>query len=136
MKIRMLALAGAAAVALSAPAHAATEGWYLGLGGGYDEMSSVNARSAPFPSNVVRMSSSDSGIGVLSFGYSWMGGFRIENEIGYTSHDANTAGFGGSSSVTSDMVNFVYDIPLGDQWKLSLGGGVGAGNARIHWTTG
>ena len=35
MKIRMLALAGVAAAVLSAPAHAATEGWYLGLGGGY-----------------------------------------------------------------------------------------------------
>ena len=33
------------------------------------------------------------------------------------------------------MVNFVYDIPLGDMWKLSLGGGLGAGDARIHWTT-
>ena len=32
------------------------------------------------------------------------------------------------------MINLVYDIPLGDQWKLSLGGGIGAGNARIHWT--
>ena len=30
MKIRMLALAGVAAVALSAPAHAG-DGWYLGL---------------------------------------------------------------------------------------------------------
>ena len=118
MKIRMLALAGVAAAALSAPAHAATEGWYLGLGGGYDNMPTVNAHSAPFPSNVVRMSNSDSGIGILAFGYSWASGIRVENEIGYTSHDASTAGFGGSSSVTSDMLNFVYDFPLGDMCIL------------------
>ena len=33
------------------------------------------------------------------------------------------------------MVNLVYDIPLGDNWKLSLGGGVGGGDARIHTIT-
>ena len=97
MKIRMLALAGVAAVALSAPAHAATEGWYLGLAGGYDNMPNVRAHSGPFPAlGVVNMSNSDSGIGALAFGYSWAGGFRIENEIAYTEHDASTAGFGGS----------------------------------------
>src|SRR5579871_3347066 len=137
MKIRMLALAGVAAVSLAVPAHAATEGWYLGLAGGYDNMPNVTAHSGPSPAlGVVKMSNSDSGIGVLALGYSWAGGFRIEDEIGYTSHDASTAGFGGSSSVTSDMLNLVYDIPLGDMWKLSLGGGLGAGNTRIHWTTG
>ncbi|MEP6829388.1 MAG: outer membrane beta-barrel protein, partial [Rhizomicrobium sp.] len=135
MNIRMLALAGVAAVALSAPAHAATEGWYLGLGGGYDQMTSVKAQSAPFPANFTRVGNSDSGIGMASFGYSWASGFRLENEISYTSHDAK-APFGGSSSVASTMVNLVYDIPLGDMWKLSIGGGVGAGNARVHWTSG
>jgi hypothetical protein len=44
MKIRMLALAGVAAVALSAPARAG-DGWYLGLGGGYDSMSSIHTSS-------------------------------------------------------------------------------------------
>ena len=40
----------------------------------------------------------------------------------------------GNSSVTADMLNLVYDIPLGDKWKLSLGGGVGGGDVRIHST--
>ena len=56
MKIRMLALAGVAAAALSAPAHAATEGWYLGLAGGYDNMPDVRAHSATAPAlGVVNM---------------------------------------------------------------------------------
>ena len=142
MKIRMLALAGVAAVALSAPVHAATEGWYLGLAGGWDEMSGVRATSVPVPSVTGKTGSSDSGIGVVSFGYSWASGLRLEDEIGYTSHSftgSGTNGFSsgsasGNSSVTSDMLNLVYDIPLGDQWKLSLGGGVGAGDVRIHST--
>src|SRR5664279_4651656 len=143
MNIRMLALAGAAAVALSAPAHAATEGWYLGLAGGWDEQSSIRATSVPVPSVTGKTNSSDSGIGVVSFGYSWDSGLRIEDEVGYTSHGnsgTGTNGFGsgtvgGNSSLTTDMLNLVYDIPLGDQWKLSLGGGVGAGDVRIHETT-
>ena len=32
------------------------------------------------------------------------------------------------------MINLVYDIPIGDAWKISLGGGVGGGNARVHLT--
>ena len=135
MKIRMLALAGVAAVAFSAPAFAATEGWYLGLAGGYDQMPSVKVKSAPFPSTFSRVGNSDSGIGMASFGYSWASGFRLENEISYTEHDAKN-GFGGSSSVAATMFNLVYDIPLSDVWKLSIGGGVGAGNARAHWTNG
>jgi outer membrane protein OmpA-like peptidoglycan-associated protein len=137
MKIRMLALAGAAAVALSAPATAAPEGWYLGLAGGYDNMPTVNSRSAPFPTaGVVPVDHSDSGIGMLSFGYSWASGFRLENEFSYTSHDIDSAGNGGagSTSVMSSMFNLVYDIPLDDQWKISIGGGAGIGNARLHWT--
>ena len=30
------------------------------------------------------------------------------------------------------MVNLIYDIPLSDEWSLSLGGGVGAGNVGEH----
>ncbi len=66
-----------------------------------------NARSAPrfrFPM-CVHMTS-DSGMASVAFGYSWASNIPIRNEIGYTSHDAGTVGFGGSSSVASDMVNF------------------------------
>ena len=44
MKIRTLALAGAAALALSVPAAAnGTDGWYVGLGVGWAMMSDLNA---------------------------------------------------------------------------------------------
>ena len=33
------------------------------------------------------------------------------------------------------MVNLVYDIPLGDTWKLSLGGGLGIGGFRTGLRT-
>ncbi len=45
-----------------------------------------------------------------------------ENEVGYSSHDVSQSGYNGSTTIESDLVNVVYDIPLGETWSLSLGG--------------
>ena len=50
MKIRLLAMAGVAAMALSTPAMAA-EGWYLGLGAGWDHENGL-AFSSPTSSKI------------------------------------------------------------------------------------
>ena len=48
MKLRMIALAGVAALALSGPAAASNAtGWYLGLGAGWDHMGNVEATYPP-----------------------------------------------------------------------------------------
>ncbi|HVV66184.1 MAG TPA: outer membrane beta-barrel protein, partial [Rhizomicrobium sp.] len=134
MKLRMLAMATVAAAALSAPAHAA-QGWYLGLAGGYDAQQNVHMVSVPDPTTNANAVAKDNAIGALSFGYGFAGGWRMENEIAYTSHDLTVGTSNGVDSITSDMVNLVYDIPLGDMWKLSLGGGLGIGSARFHVNT-
>ena len=82
MKLRLLAMASVCAVALSTPALAG-EGWYLGLGGGWDNMQSMTMRPANAPATF-NASAKDSGIGVISLGYKWTNGWRLENEIGYT----------------------------------------------------
>ncbi len=48
MKIRMIALAGVAALALSTPAMAA-DGWYLGLGAGWDQQNHISTTSTVNP---------------------------------------------------------------------------------------
>ena len=132
MKLRMLAMATVAAAALSTPALAG-EGWYLGLGGGWDQQESVNYRSVPAPGLLnFNSPTSDNFIGMVSVGYGWGGGWRIENEVAYTSHEVGIAGRNGGTQVTSTMVNLAYDIPLGDTWKFTLGGGVGIGNVRTR----
>ena len=97
---------------------------YIASGNGMPAHQTVTSiRSFPFPTaGVVPVDPSDSGIGMLSFGYSWASGFRLENEFSYTSHDIDSAGNGGagSTSVMSSMFNLVYDIPLDDQWKISI----------------
>ncbi|HTC82782.1 MAG TPA: outer membrane beta-barrel protein, partial [Rhizomicrobium sp.] len=135
MKIRLIALAGVAALALSTPAMA-TEGWYLGLGAGWDHQNKISIKStagSPVPLAASSLKSSDGAIVAGAFGYAWDNGLRVEWEDSYTSHSFK-AGNGGSDSLLGFMVNAVYDIPLGDNWKLSLGGGAGMGRARIHAT--
>src|SRR3954471_19565950 len=135
MKLRMLAMATVAAAALSTPALAA-EGWYLGLGGGWDNQIGPRISSVPAPTRLnSKVSPTDSFIGAVSVGYAWAGGFRLENEFAFTQHDIKLNGTGsfaasGGNQITSDMINLVYDIPLSDTVKFSIGGGVGIGGFR------
>src|SRR5215469_7735172 len=133
MKLRTIALAGVAVAALSgSPALASTTGWYLGLGVGYDHLNPVHVTST-FPFSI-DVDHSDNVIVVGSVGYKFDSGLRIENEIGYTTHDiSGLINTDGSTDAKSDLVNFIYDFPLSDLWTLSLGAGVGAANVGVHW---
>ena len=93
MKIRMLAMAGVAALALSTPAMAA-DGWYLGLGGGWDNQLGINARSNGGTGAATKINSQDSAIGAVSVGYKWAEGWRLENELAFTQHDLSLNGTG------------------------------------------
>ena len=68
MNLRMLAMATVAAAALSTPALAG-EGWYLGLGGGWDQQESVSHVSVPRPATgSLNTPTSDNFIGAVSVG--------------------------------------------------------------------
>src|ERR1700677_4061426 len=100
MKLRMIALAGVTAAALSSPAFAEGEGWYLGLGGGYAAETTVNLRTIHGPIPPVNlpvaanypMSLDNGGIIVPSVGYKW-DNFRVEIESAYSSHSVSSAMF-------------------------------------------
>src|ERR1700722_740657 len=133
MKIRMIALAGVAALALSTPAMAA-DGWYLGLGAGWDQQNHISTTSTVNPAYFGTTKSSSGALVAGSVGYAWDNGFRLEDEIGWSGHDLKnaTGAQNGYDSTTADMINLVYDIPLDENWKLSVGGGIGEGSLRIH----
>src|SRR5579862_6561302 len=76
MKIRLAALAGVAALALSTPAMAA-EGWYLGLGGGWDHQNGIRGTSSVAPTVTGVAKSGDGAIIAGSFGYAWDNGLRL-----------------------------------------------------------
>ena len=135
MKLRLLAMATVAAAALSTPALAG-QGWYLGLGGGWDNQTGYRITSVPAPGSLnSKVSSSDDAIGAVSIGYAFDGGWRLENEFAFTQHSISLNGSGsfaasGGNQITSDMINLVYDIPLSDTVKFSIGGGLGIGGYR------
>ncbi len=93
MKLRLIALAGVAAVALCAPASASTyTGWYLGFGVGYGWPNLVNADTGLGPAEFAYDANV---LGVLSAGYKWDQNIRTELELGYGSHSIDNAGLTG-----------------------------------------
>src|SRR5665213_985345 len=118
MKLRSIVLTGVALAALSAsPALATdTQGWYLGIGAGYDHMDPIHAITAPPLSAHANLGQQDMAMVAGSFGYKWASGLRLEFEAGYSTHDqhAHNAPFagtlGGSTQVKSALFNVVYDM--------------------------
>src|SRR5436190_5512983 len=97
MKLRLLAMATVAAAALSTPALAG-DGWYLGLGGGWDNQPGIRGTSVPVPANSAKTDSSDNFIGALAIGYKWADtGWRLENELAFTQHDLTAVGAHGGN---------------------------------------
>ncbi len=110
MKIRMIALAGVAVLALGGQAAASdAHGWYLGLGAGWDHMGNVEAKFTPIGGGAggtqFKVNTDDSALIVGSFGYRFENRIRLEAEIGYAPHDVNAAGFSGHADIVSWMVN-------------------------------
>ena len=104
-------------------------------------ISSPVSRPPPFPCRATSAASKASTAAIIagSVGYAWEGGLRLEDEIAWDGHDVSgyavgtaAAGTRGYNRVSTDMANLVYDIPLDDSWKISLGGGIGAPASRIH----
>ncbi|HTQ12967.1 MAG TPA: OmpA family protein [Rhizomicrobium sp.] len=116
----------------------AGEGWYLGLGAGWDSLTSTHITGAGLDGKV---HGRDTALFDASAGYKF-GNFRIEAETGWDRHHLDDFTSGGLSDplenghleMRSLMVNGVYDIPLTSRFRLSLGAGAGVGNQRIKFT--
>jgi outer membrane protein OmpA-like peptidoglycan-associated protein len=133
MKLRYLALSGAALLAFVSPALAG-QGWYIGLGAGWDTLNNTNI-TGTFVNG--KINSNDSALVIGSLGYKWHN-WRFEVEPGWTSHNIKSVDLSGGGSDPMDgharlysaLANVLYDIPLTPRWKLSLGAGAGVGNDR------
>ena len=131
MKLRTFALAGAALVGLTASAAANDyEGWYLGLGIGWDTSELVHMNPATGP--IQKVPFHDDVLGTAAIGYKF-GDLRAEFEVGYDQRAMfKTSTIAGGMSVTSGMFNLVYEVPLWDRLGINLGGGVGFGSVHPH----
>jgi outer membrane protein OmpA-like peptidoglycan-associated protein len=137
MTIRKLLLAGGAALALCGPAHAG-EGWYLGLGAGWDTLDHVQIAGAGLDG---KLRTRDTVLGDVTAGYKF-GDFRLEAEAAWDRHIIDSYESGGVTTgltnghynVRSLLVNGVYDIPVTQRFKISLGAGAGVGNDPVKFT--
>jgi len=130
MNIRLTVLAGVASCMLAPPAFAG-DGWYLGLGAGWDGRNDVQV-SDPLGSGT--LSTNDNALVIGSIGYKFPElPFRLETEGGYDWHNLRQFDFNGvsipasgHSNLGSAFLNAIYDIPIADRWAISLGAGAGA----------
>ncbi|HEY8698525.1 MAG TPA: OmpA family protein [Rhizomicrobium sp.] len=133
MKFRILLLASAAVLCAAAPALAG-EGWYAGLGAGWDKLNDVKVNAAGINGT---LRSSDTELVIGTIGYK-AGPIRIELEPGWDRHNVDrfdagalgTTTLDGHVQILSAMVNGIYDIPLGRRFNISLGAGAGMGQVR------
>lgn len=109
--------------------------WYVGVGLGanwLDDLSGSTLTPPPTPLvTPVDLEFDDGWVMIGSLGYAW-DNLRLEFELGYRDNDSETfttAGLTGNAyaDVTqfSQMLNLIWDIPLGENLALSLGAGAG-----------
>ena len=124
MKTRTILLSGVAVFLLAGPAAAQTQGWYLGLGAGWNNPSNIDFNAGPGVHGSVQMK--DSAAYIATIGYKWRNGIRLELEPGYADPDVGS-GLKGDVQQTTLFANLAYDIPLARWVSLTLGAGAGMG---------
>ena len=125
MKIRMMALAGVALLALAAPAAASdATGWYGDITGGWDHLGNLTIAGS-------KVATQDSALVTGAIGYRFADRIRFEGEFGWDQHDAQTSSNGHLRLLTG-MLNAAYDWQLAPKWDFTLGAGAGFGSGEIQ----
>lgn len=142
MKSILLASVVAAAAPSLAMAQEPMESWYLSLGAGVnslDEVDGILTSSGGVTTDFAIDFETGWAFGG-AVGYHW-DMLRLELELSYRENDASD--FEGAATTTGDvsqfaqMLNIIFDIPLGESVELSLGAGIGGAlvDADITATT-
>lgn len=135
MRLTLLVFVTLTAMALPTAANARPEGWYLGIGGGWTSLASVNyAIAPPAPPLHSKVDFDDNGTFGASVGYRFAIPLRVEADFGFADYRANFlrpigqpgSAVGGGISTASFVTSAIYDIPVWRQLSLSLGFGLGA----------
>jgi OmpA-OmpF porin, OOP family len=132
MKLKSVLLTSAVLACMPALASAEpTDAWYVSVGAGANWLDDVDGILTSTGGATTTFDAGfDTGWAANgAVGYSW-DILRVEFELAYRSNDLeffNTAAVTPSGDVSSfaQMLNVVFDVPLGDTVELSLGGGLG-----------
>jgi opacity protein-like surface antigen len=136
MNSRIAVLAGLIFAFATAPALAG-DGFYVGLGAGWDGQGNISLNELRAPFSDGQISTNDGAIiaGTLGFKFPVIP-IRLEFESGYDFHSVNSftgvAGASGAvsghSNIASELFNAIYDLPVGPGWNLYAGAGIGTGH--------
>lgn len=135
MRSSILVLVALAGLAPPAAADTRTEGWYLGLGGGWTSLAPVTyALAPPAPPQLSRVDFGDTETLGASIGYRFPIPLRVETDFGFADYRAKflrstgpqTTPLSGGISTISFVTSAIYDIALPHGISLSLGFGLGA----------
>ncbi len=130
MKLKSILLASAVLAGLPSLASAEPDNsWSLAVGAGGNWLDDVNGTIAVGAGAPFELGFDTGWVAEVGVGYNWEM-VRLELELSYRENDAD---FFNSSFVTvngddtqfAQMVNLIWDLPLGDTIELSLGGGIG-----------
>ena len=138
MRMTSLMLGTVAALAISGPAQAdynSPTGWYMSLGAGANwivdgDYQWFNSGDA---TDYGEFSYENGYIVAGAVGYDFGRNWRVEFEVAYRDNDVDQtctskgSCYGTSAQVweLSQMVNVLYDFPLGGNWEATVGAGVG-----------
>ena len=139
MRLKHLLLGTVAALATASTAQAeytTPTGWYMSLGAGWNhvEDARIDEKSSGVVTTFFENSWHDGYIVSGAIGYDFGRNWRVEFEVAYRDNDGHTyctrnGSCGNTTSAElwelSQMVNVLYDIPLGGNWEASVGAGVG-----------
>lgn len=142
MKIKTMALTGAAFFALGASAAASGSGWFVGVGNGVSVPSSISAKwqAGSTTTRKADLSLSPTWRGIASFGYITDFHLRLEGEFGYTHPRFNKSAATAMGVERADfrllsgMANVYYDAPISRDWSVTFGVGAGYGRTRLAST--
>jgi OmpA-OmpF porin, OOP family len=136
MRLTTIALAALLLAAATAPALAG-DGFYVGLGAGWDGQNDNTLNELRPPLSNGQISTNDGAIVAGTLGFKLpMIPIRLEFESGYDWHSVSTfSGFNGvsgsasgHSNIASELFNAIYDLPVGPGWNIYAGFGIGPGN--------
>jgi opacity protein-like surface antigen len=135
MKLQTLIFGGACLAALCGPAMAG-DGFYIGLGAGWDGQNNIQVDQFLPPPATGTLTTDDGLIVAGSLGYKLPEiPIRLEFESGYDWHKISTFNTGGTSfaagghaNVASELFNAIYDFPVAPGWNIYGGGGAGLGH--------
>jgi outer membrane protein OmpA-like peptidoglycan-associated protein len=136
----VLGSATAANAAITTPT-----GWYVSLGAGINWVpdGSVDYKSFGVVTSPFEYSWEDGYIVAGAVGYDFGKHWRVEFEVAYRDNDGENfcrpTGTCGTTTVElwelSQMVNVLYDFPLGGNWEVAVGAGVGGNFIEWDWAS-